>query len=252
VWIAATALLACGQTTISIQDSEPKEPEEPEMELDPDRGLIAYLPLDETEPGSLALDLSGYGHDGTPSQNPPLPASSVAPVGFANPRSLAFNGVDQLLDLGDPPSLDIAGEITLSAWIRPLAFDAYRNVVAHGFRWMPNEEVSLRIHDGAFEFTTWNGMDHMVSAPIAEGDLDSWHHLAGVYAGGAYRLYRDGELIAEQAEPFGPTPVDAPWAVGGRSTPTPGEARFFSGLIDDVRIYERALSADEVRALFRR
>jgi len=49
------------------------------------------------------------------------------------------------------------------------------------------------------------------------------HHLAGVYAGETYKLYRDGELIAEQADDFAPTPVDAPWAIGGRSTPTPGE-----------------------------
>jgi hypothetical protein len=220
--------------------------------VDLERGLLAYLPFDEAEAGSIALDASGHGHDGVPSLNPPQPSSSVPAVGFANPRSLVFNGLDQLVDLGNPPDLNISGEITLSAWVRSQAVDAYRNVVAHGFRWMPAEEVALRIHEGAYEFTTWNGVDYMVSASIARDDLDTWHHLAGVYDGTSYRLYRDGDLVGLAENRFAPTQVDAPWAVGGRSAPGAGEVRFFSGLIDELRIYGRALGPDEVRALFQR
>ena len=51
--------------------------------------------------------------------------------------------------------------------------------------------------DGDYEFTAWNAIDHMVTAPVPEGDLDSWHHVAGVFDGSSYRLYRDGELLAE-------------------------------------------------------
>jgi hypothetical protein len=244
-WLSL-ATTGCGETTVSIQSSDP------ETGVELERGLLLYLPLDEIEAGSTALDASGHGHDGTPSASPPTPSVSVPPVGFANPRSLAFDGVEQLLDLGNPASLDLAGALTLSAWIRPLSLDGYRNVVAHGFRWSPNEEVALRIHDGTFEFTAWNGVDHMATAPVPAGDVDSWHHLAGVNDGVTYRIYRDGELIAEQADTFTPTRVDAPWAIGGRSTSMPVEPRSYNGLIDEVRIYDRALSADEVRALFRR
>jgi hypothetical protein len=66
-----------------------------------------------------------------------------------------------------------------------------------------------------------------------------------------YRLYRDGELIAAVQDSVAPARVDAPWAVGGRSATEPEERRTFHGHIDDVRIYARALSATEVRALFR-
>jgi hypothetical protein len=82
--------------------------------------------------------------------------------------------------------------------------------------------------------------------------VDNWHHLAGVYDGESYRLYRDGELIVVHPDTFVPARVDAPWAIGGRAATMPPEGRYFSGLIDEVRIYERALSDDEVRALFRR
>ena len=250
--LAALSLLApaCGETSISIDDGEP--PTDPSPDVDLERDLALYLPLDETEAGMPVLDASGHGHRGTPSANPPMPSLSVPPVGFDNPRSLSFDGVDQLVDLGNPETLDVSGNVTISAWVRPLALDGYRNIVGHGYRWMPNGDLALRIFDEDYEFTAWDGMDHMASAPVPPGDVDNWHHLAGVYDGESYRLYRDGELVVVHPDTFVPSQVDAPWAIGGRAANMPPEGRYFSGLIDEVRIYERALSDDEVRALFRR
>lgn len=242
------ALAACGETAISITTPETER----ETEVDLERGLLAYFPFDEAEAGTEALDASGNGHQGTPSANPPTPSLSVPPVGFPNPHSLSFDGVDQLVDLGNPESLNVTGNVTLSAWIRPLALDGFRNIVAHGFHWMPDGELALRIVAEDYEFMAWDGTDHMASAPVPPGDVDNWHHLAGVHDGETYRLYRDGELIVVHPDTFAPQRVEAPWAVGGRSATMPPGDRSFAGLIDDVRIYGRALSDEEVRALFRR
>jgi hypothetical protein len=249
VAVLAISAAACGETTISV---ETPEPEPPPDTIDLERGLVAYYRFDETEPGSEVLDASGNGHAGTPTDPPPTPSTSVPPVGFANPRSLAFDGAEQLVDLGNPDGLNLSGNITVSAWIRPLALDGQRNIVAHGFRWDPKQELVLRITESTYVFNAWDGVDHWVTALVPPGDIDNWHHLAGVYESGTYRLYRDGELVAERRDAFAPRQVDAPWAIGGRSATTPPESRYFSGLIDEVRIYARALSADEVRALFRR
>jgi hypothetical protein len=242
----SASLGGCGESVVSIENSATG----PEIELE--RGLLAYLRFDETEAGLPALDASGHGHDGTPSANPPLPSLSVPPVGFANPRSLAFDGAETLIDLGNPMSLDTSGAVTLSAWIRPLGVNAYRDIIAHGFRWMPDQELALRIVNGDYEFLYWNGVDHLSTSPVPDGDVDNWHHLAGVYDGQSYRLYRDGELLSTHPDATAPERFDALWSVGGRSTATPSDGRYFEGLIDEVRIYERALSSDEVRALFRR
>jgi hypothetical protein len=242
----AVLLPACGETAISITSPES------ETEVDLERGLLAHFPFDEAEAGTEAVDASGNGHHGTPSANPPTPALSVPPVGFPNPRSLSFDGVEQLVDLGNPESLDVSGNVTLSAWIRPLALDGVRYIVAHGFHWMPDGELALRILDEDYEFNAWDGTDHMASAQVPPGDVDNWHHVAGVYDGETYRLYRDGELIVAHPDDFGPERVEAPWGIGGRSATIPVDGRFFAGLIDDVRIYGRALSDEEVRALFRR
>jgi hypothetical protein len=242
----ATELVACGETVITVETGEPV----PSVDLD--EGLLAYWPFEETEAGMTVVDATGHGHDGTPSANPPSPSLSVPPVGFSNERSLSFDGAEQVVDFGNPASLDVSGNVTLSAWVRPSALDGYRNIVAHGFRWSPSRELALRIVDEEYQFLAWNGVDHMARVPVSAGDVDNWHHLAGVYDGQSYRLYRDGELVAEREDDYAPAPVDASWAVGGRSAPDPAEGRYFSGLIDDVRIYERALSAEQVRALFRR
>jgi hypothetical protein len=279
--LCVCALAGCGQTLISIDSYEAAASEtEPEVttpnpapiispdagdagrvaepntppDLDLVAGLLLYLPFDETEAGAIAVDASGNGHDGTPSVDPPLPSPSTPAVGFDNPRCLAFNGGAQLIDLGNPAALNVEGELTVSAWIRPTALDGYRNIVAHGYRQTPGQEVVLRISDAYYEFLTWNGFmeNHQARAPVPEGDIDNWHHLTGVFDGSRYRLYRDGVLLSEQADTFGPSAMDAPWAIGGRSITVPEDPRPFEGFIDEVRVYARALSGDEVRALFRR
>lgn len=244
----ALALAGCGETTITITEPEPDAPSDVDLE----RGLLLYLPFDETAAGTIAADASGHGHDGAPSADPPVPSLSLPPVGFPNARSLSFDGVGQLVELGNPETLDITGGITVSAWIRPLADDGYRNVVAHGFRSVPAQEVALRIRGKNYDFLWWDGMDHLATAPMPEGDLDSWHHLCGVYDGRSYRIYRDGELLAARLDNVAPMHVEASWAVGGRLASDGVGSRFFAGLVDDVRVYDRPLSDVEVRALFRR
>ncbi len=258
----AAALSACGETTIAVTDPTRDQPDGgPPIDLE--LGLLAHLPLDETDAGAQALDVSGNGHHGAPSVNPPTPSSAAPPTGFANPRCLDFSGTEQFLDLGSPAGLDISGNLTLSAWVRVRSTDGFRNIVAHGWHHLPNEELALRVQDNIelvvqpaplYGFVAWDGEDHAAVVVIPEGDVDSWHHVAGVYDGASYRLYRDGQLVAEQPDVTAPMPVEEAWAVGSRGMPhempDAYDPRYFDGMIDEVRIYGRALSDAEVQALF--
>lgn len=265
--LALLALLtsACGETIISITDRTDGGTEPGDSTVDLERGLLAYLPLDEAEAGALASDVSGNEHHGTPSASAPTPSFSVPPTGFTNPRSLEFSGAEQFLDLGNPAGLDIDGPVTLAAWVRPRALDGHRNIVAHGWHREPDQELVLRVQDNIdqvpqpvslYGFVAWDGSNHAAMAPIPEGDVDAWHHLCGVYDGTSYRLYRNGELIAEQADTVAPIRVEEAWAIGARgmpdrTQPETYDPRYFDGMIDDVRIYGRALSPEEARALAR-
>ncbi len=81
--------------------------------------------------------------------------------------------------------------------------------------------------------------------------LGAWHHLVGTYDGITVCLYRDGVLRAAN-DPSPPHP--ATFSIGNNNMPVCIGGRFtknnFKGLADDVRIFNRALTADEVTQLY--
>ena len=72
------------------------------------------------------------------------------------------------MNAGNPPLLNAGGPISVAAWVRTANVTGYHNILGHGWRNNPNADVSLRIRDGNHEFTYWNSMDHVATAPIAD------------------------------------------------------------------------------------
>jgi hypothetical protein len=237
--LGALSAGACGDATLDL--------------VNPDVGLLGHWALDEAQSGAVVVDSSGFGLDGTPSQNPPLPAGDIPPVHFTDSRSLSFNGQDQWVLLGNPPLLNAGGATSIAAWIRPTSVDGYRDILAHGYRTAPDQELALRINGGKYQFIYWDGMDHAASADIPATDVGTWVHLCGVFGPDGYRLFRNGQLAGMNADATSPPPnIEAPWGLGARPMSSTGPDRFMQGNIDDVRVYGRALSATEVQALYHR
>jgi hypothetical protein len=218
-----------------------------------DLGLVGHWTLDESVPGTTVADSSGFDHPGTPSASPPAPTSLVPPVRFTDRGSLSFNGVDQWVQLGNPDLLNFGGPLTLAAWVRLDDGAANHNIVSHGYRLAPDQEVALRAYAGKYQFLWWDGIDHGAALPIPASDIGTWVHLCGVFDGSTYFLYRNGALVATTADANAPMRFDATWAIGGRP-PVDADPpyRLMQGAIDDVRIYGRALAPGEVDALYRR
>jgi len=229
----------------------------------PADGLVGYWKLDEMLSTDPVIDSSPYRNDGTAVKGP-LPSSSRPAVSFPDQASRSFNGTTQYIVIGNPEVLNFEGAITLAAWVSLAGFsDNCEVVVSHGFRFLPSQEVALRLGGGqcgsAQGPRAWaagsydGGADHFAGAPAIDQDIGTWIHLAGVYDGTAWRLYRNGQEIGKTDSSVGAIRIDADWAIGGKS---PGEPnypeRFFHGLIDDVRIYDRALPPSEVLELYHR
>jgi hypothetical protein len=236
--LAASA--ACNNATLDI--------------FNPDLGLLAHWALDESQPGSIAVDASGFGNHGTPSTNPPVPAQTVPPVHFQDRFSLSFNGQDQWIEIGNPPILNAGGPVSVAAWLRPGRIDTRGNVIAHGYHFGPNYDFALRVDAGSYVFTTWDNTNHQAVASVPDSDVGTWVHLCGTFDGESYRLYRNGTLAATTADATAPQAnVGAIWAIGARAPqPTGGVDNLIQADIDDVRIYGRALSSAEVEALYQR
>jgi hypothetical protein len=164
--------------------------------------------------------------------------------------ALRFNAQEgDYVDLGAPPSLDFTGTVTIEAWIRPRNTGGFHNILAHGYSASPPGELYLRVFAGHYQAGSWDGMDHAVSAPIPREDAGEWVHLAGVYDGSHWRLYRNGRELASDPDPVGAVRVEGPWAIGARGG---GSERFFDGDIAEVRLWRVARTAEQLREDMRR
>jgi hypothetical protein len=224
-------------------------------------GLVGYWKLDETGADEPVVDSSGQGNTGTPIDQP-LPSGAGAPVRIANAGSRSFDGGSQLVDLGNPAALNFAGDVTLAAWVYLTAMPANCAVVlAHGYRHNPNAELALRasgdvpceVDNGPARWSAgiWDdGGNHMAETPLLASDINVWIHIAGTFDGNAWHLYKNGSEMSVLVHDVGAFPFDAPWGIGGRSTVSPPDPRSWPGRLDEVRIYNRALSPSEILALY--
>ncbi|MBD2139957.1 hypothetical protein H6F39_00795 [Anabaena sp. FACHB-1250] len=160
---------------------------------------------------------------------------------------LSLDGVNDYVNLNNPSHLNFTGEITIEAWVKVKATDGLRNIVAHGHTNNPNGEVYLRVYNGQYQIASWNGRDYMATFAIPSADIGNWVHLAGVYnsQAQAWQLYRNGILVNSTAASVGALLVNENWAIGARGN---GTERFFNGDIDEVRIWNKARTQQEIQA----
>lgn len=204
-------------------------------------GLVAHWSFDEGS-GSVARDLSGNGHDATLSGTEWVPS----PRGHA----LRFDARDDAARYGKPEAMNLAGDMSLALWVRtdPTVEPGKCHLLIGDTGWAVDRNFSLYLQgSGSLRFEWTDGK--AVSAVLAPGSLlnNTWKHLVVVAAYGTRRavLYCDGELVAEAKMPFPITPTGfkerlTGWFYNG----------YFTGELDDVRLYSRALSEAEVRELF--
>jgi hypothetical protein len=149
-------------------------------------------------------------------------------------------------DIGNPAALNFTGPITLSAWIKPSSITGLQNIVAHTYDPYAAQEVYLRMNNGNYEVGSYDGTaHHQVSFPIAASDQNHWVHLGGTYDGTQWTLYRDGHLLGASVSSVGAVAVNADWVIGASAVA--GDRRYFNGGIDDVQIYNQALSESEIQ-----
>jgi len=203
--------------------------------------LRAHWQLDETE-GVVAFDSSGNENHGALFGNPTwLPSAGM--LGGAP----AFDGVNDYVDCGADPIFDITDRITVAAWINVDSVPGnYTPIVAKGnTAWRLSTSIGSRKNKLHFAVCgpPWENFVDGSTEP----SLGEWHHVCGTYDGQEIRLYIDGVIDAAQVSTE-PIPVNTHKVYIGKNQETPGH--HWDGLIDDVRIYDYALSYAEIRELF--
>lgn len=205
-------------------------------------GLVAHWKLDETS-GKTAYDSAG-GHHGTLFGTSGQSEPGWQPLSGRAAGALGFDGIDDYVDCGNPFRLNITDAITLAAWVKvdSGSYDAFRPFVGKG-----DHGYMLRHWRDSINFFISDGTWYMVSASVGTSFRNSWHHVAGTYDGQVLRVYVDGQLrnTVSHAGKIASTSYNVNI---GRNSEV--RTRLHDGLLDDVRIYDRALTDAEIRAVW--
>ena len=202
-----------------------------------DDGLVAHYPFEGS--GNALEDASGTGNNGDVGS-----AQRVDNGKFGKAIRFA-NNTDNAVVPGSE-SLTFEGDVTVAAWIHPDALSTGDTWPEFENRVIYTDQLNLDVlhAKGRFEIKNPNAW---IGTPVAGGELGlgEWHHILGTYDANAQLAshYVNGELIGTAAPPaiqeaqsnlrFGHMGIQC-----------------MVGSLDDVRLYERAFSEDDVQALF--
>jgi len=201
---------------------------------DPD--LAAYWKFDETS-GTTAFDSTGNGNDGIFVGDPKWVPGRLG-------GALEFDG-DDYLNCGNGPSLQIQDEITIAFWFKVDAFsntwEAFMAKSDSAYRASRGDGTGNATHMGISGTSAGGGNGWFNGTVIVTGG--EWHHYAATYDGAEGKIYIDGVLDVTSPGTGRINLSSSDLYIGENSGAT---GRFLHGLMDDVRIYSRALMDTEI------
>ena len=196
-----------------------------------DPNLIGYWKFDEAS-GDIALDFSGYGNDGE------LGGTPVRVEGILG-GALDLTGDDYVVIDGVVDDIT-KKNITLSAWIRTTQAGE-GNVIASNTG--SSHVLQFGIDNGNIWVDDGPGNDF----PPAVND-DQWHMITLVLKGSKISVYTDGVQVGSVTTSIDIT-SETRWSIGQEWDSAPSD--FYIGMVDEVRFYNSALTADQVQELMR-
>jgi len=193
-------------------------------------GTVAEWHFDEGT-GSSASDSSGNSNTGTLTGSPAWVDGKIG-------KSLQFDGLNTYVSVADSNILDLTTGISVEAWVKcgDISQDgSTRRVLDKG-------AYLIGASDKAYFKIFKGGIASSVEKTWTSADVNVWHHLVGTYDGATLKLYQDGVLVNQTAT-TGSIDTNTTTLNIGRQ---PSGAGRFSGIIDEVKIYNRALTDAEV------
>jgi prepilin-type N-terminal cleavage/methylation domain-containing protein len=216
-------------------------------------GLVGYWPFEEGS-GSSTADASGNGDTGTWTGTPVGTNNTYYTGGKVGNYAGDFDGGTDYVNITSNPSdYTPSGPFTITMWMKQTLATtssiAYMGVYSGGgcsgggcgYVVAPSaHKASLQILSGA------NGNSLVIAGPTTIVDDGSWHFLVGVFNGSQIIVYTDGVSGTASSWAYSVASNNGALEIGTR----PLLPVRFGGYIDDVRIYNRALSASEIQALY--
>jgi hypothetical protein len=215
-------------------------------------GPVLALSFNEVG-GAAANDSSGLANNGT------IAGATRVDGQFGFGRALSFDGVASIVNVEHSASLALTTGMTLEAWVNPSANagaapnGGWRTVILKE-RGTDGLAYALYGNDGDMNPSRPAGYVHNGAGVGTDKEATSepelpigfWSHIAVTFDNDSIRLYVNGELRGELAAPGEIAASTSPLRIGGNNVFSVPGTEFFAGLIDEVRVYNRALSAAEI------
>lgn len=215
----------------------------------PPLGMVSWWPGDETM-GATTEDIVCANH-----------GTLIGGTTFASGKveqALSLNGSGYVMIPNDPSLMP--EQFTLDAWVKPVALrtTSWDSIISHGASGSDS-------HMGCCLDSYWLGFyrekptlhtahvgvsgDQRLSGPDPV-TLNEWHHIAGSFDGTTKKLYLDGNLVASTVIESAIAYEDVPVLIGEDINNNSPAGLKFRGLIDEVEIFDRALDASEIQAIY--
>ncbi len=185
--------------------------------------------------GTQAVDASPNGNDGTFMGDPEW-------VEGVHGTALMFDGDGDYVDFGSGSVFDITEQITLALWVNANDMGNSQHNMwlgkgdnAYAIKHQSGNNVEFFIYDG-----DWNSINYATGLEDLGGE---WHHMAGTFDGEELLLYVDGEAVQSLALA---TTINIASHAVTLAENSQATGRYFDGMLDDARIYNRALTAAEI------
>jgi hypothetical protein len=204
-------------------------------------GLVLSMNFDEANGGPL--DQSASGRNGT--------IRGATRVNGKVGRALSFDGVDDwvtIIDGAADTPLDLTSGMTLEAWVNPGAMNGWETVIMKERGAASSQAQSYALYAANGAGAPPSGVARVGTAdrtvvgttPLAAG---TWTHIATTYDGVTQRIFVNGVQASSRPQAGAMTVGNQPLRIGGNQV---FSGEFYNGLIDNVRVYNRALSATEL------
>jgi len=203
-----------------------------------EKGLVLWFPFDDRS-GATAYDRSGKRNNGV----------LYGPTWVAGRRgsALSFDGTSAYVNCGKKATLDLTSALTILAWVKAGDFTAERCIVSKSYA-----AYELKFYSSRFVFEcSVGGVDVWAKADGLVPVTGTWYHVAWTYDSTTHKLYIDGVSYTPTFGAGAGTtgPIDANTEdvhIGCR----PGPSLFWDSIIEEVRLYNRALSSAEIKRLY--
>ncbi len=217
-------------------------------------GLVGHWTFDGPDmTTATATDVSGTGNDGT------LISSPTKIIGKTG-QAIEFNGIDNYIFIEDNSSLDITNELTISAWVNKQIITTcgdYDGVIGKGYQGDPSANYALGIFNNCDDehiifYYNNNSSEHSIRGNTTL-QLNTWNLLTVTYndASNNISLYVNGVLESKTVIAGAPETNSLETNLHGVTIGAKDVGYWFiPAKIDDVRVYNRAISADEVQKLY--